>query len=365
MEMSIRFPGLGIDLAYVGKSIGIFGMEVTIYGLLIAAGMLLGIAFVTLEAKRRDENQDMYLDMAIVSLLAAVLGARLYYVACSWKLYQGDFFEIFDIRSGGLGFYGGLLGGVIAAAVFCKLKRLSFWQMADTACMGILIGQIIGRWGDFFNRESFGEYTDGVLAMQLPLSAVSTSSVTSLMRENLVTTEGGTYIQVHPLFLYESLWCLLLFLLLLAAGRHKRYQGEIFMKYLAGYGLGRFFVEGLRTDQLLLPGTRLPVAQVISAGLFVVFTILIIGRRTMAKKREAIRKRRREELYEAEEKKTEIDANDWEFPVHEERGTEEDERERETVPPDPETEGNTQQQDKEQGGSSEEPAPELRTGSSD
>lgn len=359
MEMSIRFPGLGIDFAYVGKSIRIFGFEIALYGVLIAAGMLLGIAFVTLEARRRDENQDMYLDMAIVSLLGAVLGARLYYVACSWKLYQGDFFKIFDIRSGGLGFYGGLLGGVIAASVFCKIKRLSFWQMADTASMGILIGQIIGRWGDFFNRESFGEYTDSVFAMQLPLSAVPTGSVTSLMRENLVMAKGGAYVQVHPLFLYESLWCLLLLLLLLAAGRHKKFHGEIFMKYLAGYGLGRFFIEGLRTDKLLLPGTELPVSQVISAVLFVVFTILILGRRTMAKKREAIRKRRREELYEAEEKKTESEASDWDIPVHEEQMRGETDREGETAHPDPETEGDSQQQDQEQGGSAEESEPEL------
>lgn len=300
--MSIRFPHLGLELDYVGKSLHIFGFEITIYGILIAVGMLLGIAFVVLEAKRRNQNQDMYLDMVIISLVAAVIGARLYYVGFSWSLYKGNILEIFNTRSGGMGLYGGILGGVLAAALFCHIKRLPFWQMADTASMGILIGQIIGRWGNFFNRESFGEYTDSFFAMQLPLSAVRASEVTTQMRENLVTIDGISYIQVHPVFLYESLWCLLLFLLLLIWRRRKRFQGELFMRYLAGYGFARFFIEGLRTDQLLFPGTKLAVSQIVSALLFIFFGFTVAVRRTMVKKRAELRKRRREEAYEAEEK---------------------------------------------------------------
>lgn len=302
MDMSIRFPHLGLELDYVGKSLHIFGFEITIYGILIAVGMLLGIAFVVLEAKRSNQNQDMYLDMVIISLIAAVAGARLYYVCFSWNLYKGNILEIFNTRSGGMAIYGGLLGGLLAAAIFCRIRKLPFWKMADTASMGILIGQIIGRWGNFFNRESFGEYTDSSLAMQLPLSAVRASEVTSQMRENLITENGISYIQVHPVFLYESLWCLVLLLFLLLWRRKKLFQGELMMRYLAGYGFGRFFIEWIRTDQLLLPGTKLAVSQIVSALLFFIFGITVMVRRIMVKKRAAVRKRRRERAYEASEK---------------------------------------------------------------
>lgn len=316
MDMSIRFPNLGIDLDYVGKSVHIFGFEITIYGILIAAGMLLGICFVVLEAKRKNYDQDKYLDMMILSLIGAVIGARLYYVAFSWNLYRGSLLEILNTRNGGMAFYGGLLGGAAAAALFCKIKKQSFWAMADIACMGLLIGQIIGRWGNFFNRESFGEYTDSLFAMQVPLSAVHAGEVTAAMREHLETIDGISYIQVHPAFLYESVWCLLLLLILLALRRRKRYDGEIFMEYLAGYGLARFFLEWIRTDSLCWPGTRIAVSQVISAFLFLFFTMVVLVRRTMVKKREEIRKRRREAFYQAEEKAAGED-QDWSVPNRE------------------------------------------------
>lgn len=300
--MSIRFPNMGIDFEYVVKSLRIFGFEITLYGILIAVGMLLGIAFVVLEAKRVNQNQDMYLDMMILSLIGAAVGARLYYVVFNWSLYKGNFAQIFNARGGGLGFYGGLLGGVLAAAVFCRMKKLSFWQMADITSLGLLIGQMIGRWGNFFNRESFGEYTDGVFAMQLPLSAVRTSEVTSQMRENLETIGGVSYVSVQPAFLYESVWCLLLLLLLFVLKRKKKFAGETFMTYLSLYGLGRFFIEWLRTDKIVFPGTKVGVSQVISAVLFVFFGVSVIVRRVMAGKREKLRRQRREAVYEAEEK---------------------------------------------------------------
>ena len=221
--MSIQFPNLGINLDYVGKSIQIFGFEITFFGLVIALGMLLGMGFVILEAKRCGENKDDYLEMMIISLLLGVVGSRMLYVLCSWNLYKGNIIEIFNVRNGGLTFYGGLFGGMLGAAIYCGARRKSFMQMADTASMGIVIAQIIGRWGDFFNRESFGEYTNSIFAMQLPLSAVRSSEVTSAMRENLETIGGTSYIQVHPVFLYESLWCLLLFLLMLVWKRKKHF----------------------------------------------------------------------------------------------------------------------------------------------
>lgn len=300
--MSIRFPNLGLSLGYVGTSVNLFGFRISFYGILIALGMILGLAFIVLEAKRCNEDQDAYLSMMILSLITGVAGARLFYVAFSWNLYKGNVMQIFNIRSGGMAFYGALLGGILGAALYCRIRKLSFMQMADTASMGILIGQIIGRWGNLFNRESFGEYTNNVLAMQLPLSAVRSGEVTSAMRENLITIGGVSYIQVHPLFLYESLWCLLLFLLLLVWKRKKRFHGEIFLRYLCGYGLGRFFLEWLRTDKLLIPGTSIGISQAISAVLFIICGIVVIVKRSMAKKRAALRKRRRELVYEAEER---------------------------------------------------------------
>ena len=300
--MSIQFPNLGINLDYVGKSISIFGFEITFFGIMIALGMLLGLGFVILEAKRCGENKDDYLEMLIISLLFGVVGARLLYVLCSWNFYKGNTIQIFNIRNGGLTFWGGLIGGVLGAVVYCAVRRKSFMQMADTASMGIVIAQIIGRWGDFFNRESFGEYTNSIFAMQLPLSAVRSNGVTSAMRENLETVGGTSFIQVHPTFFYESMWCLLLFLLMLVWKRKKRFQGEVFLKYLAGYGLGRFCIEFLRTDKLMIPGTSMGISQVISAVMFLICALVAMVEGTMAKKRAARRRRRREQDYEAQEK---------------------------------------------------------------
>ncbi len=203
-------------------------------------------------------------------------------------------------------FYGGLLGGVLAAAVFCRVKKAVFMEMADVAVKGLLIGQIIGRWGNFFNRESFGEYTNNVLTMQLPLSNVRAGEVTPWMRENLVAIDNVSYIQATPLFLYESIWCLLLLLLLFVWNRRKLFAGEIFMRYLAGYGFGRFFIEWIRTDKMFLPGTDIPVNQVISAGLFLLFTAVVIVKRIMAKKRAALENRRKARFYEEQQKAEEI-----------------------------------------------------------
>lgn len=296
MDMSVRFPNLGIDFGYVAKSVHIFGFEITIYGILIAVGMLLGISFVVLEAKRHGQNQDFYLDTMIISLIAGVIGARLFYAVFSWELFRDNIMEIFNTRGGGLALYGGILGGTVAAAIFCRIKKQPFWLIADDISMGLLLGQVIGRWGDFFNRESFGEYTDSLFAMQLPLSSVHAGEVTSSMRENLLAIDGVSYIQAHPAFLYESIWCLLLLVLLLLRRHKKRFDGEIFMIYLAGYGFGRFFIELLRTDKLLIPGTKIGVCVVVSAALFLLFTMTVLVKGTMVKKREKIWKNRKEQF---------------------------------------------------------------------
>ena len=305
MDMSIRFPGLKLILDYVPKSFEIFGFEITIYGVLIAVGMLLGIFFVVLEARRNHEEPDAYLDLAIITLITGVIGARLLYAAFSWSLYKNDPGQILNVRSGGMLFYGGLLGGVLGGIVYCRIRKKSFWKMADLACMGILIGQIIGKWGSFFNRESFGEYADNIFSMQIPLTVVRAGEVTTTMRENLQMVDGVSCILVQPLFLYESLWCLLVLMLLMMHLRRRVFQGEIFLRYLAGYGLGRFVIQWMRTDKVFFPGTEIDVSLVISGVLFVLCTVIVTVKIVMAKKRARVRKRRIEKDYQAEQQAAE------------------------------------------------------------
>ena len=281
MTTHIHFPHLGIYLDNVGKSISIFGFEIAYYGIIIGIGMLSGILMAVYEAKRTKQNPEHYYDLALYAIVMAIVGARLYYVAFSWDSYKDDLMGIFRLREGGLAIYGGVIAAVITAYVFARVKKLSFPQIADTAGLGLILGQIIGRWGNFFNREAFGEYTDGIFAMRLPLDAVRTSDVTKEMLEHLQTIEGVTYIQVHPTFLYESFWNLGVLILLLLYRKHKQYEGQIFLMYLLGYGIGRFWIEGLRTDQLLIPGLGLPVSQVLAA----VIVIAAIGMDFLVKKR--------------------------------------------------------------------------------
>ncbi len=322
MEMSIGFPNIGIEFAHVGESASIFGYKIAFYGILAALGMILGIAYVVLESKRRGQDPNLYLGMILVGIITGLLGARLFYVGFSWPLYRGNIQEIFNIRSGGLSIYGGIFGGGLGAALFCRIRKISFWGMADTASIGLLIAQIIGRWGDFFNRGSFGEYTDSYFAMRLPLSAVQTDEVSAQMRENLAVIDGVSYIQAHPVFLYESVLCLVLLMFLLASQRKKKFQGEIFMRYLSLYGLIRCFTEWLRTDKLLLPGTRISVSLLVSVFLFLFFGAEALIRRSMEKKRAAARRRRREAFYAAEEEaEAELDRQDQEKAAARAKGT--------------------------------------------
>lgn len=169
-----------------------------------------------------------------------------------------------------------MIAAIITAVVFAKVKGLSFPRLADTAGLGLILGQIIGRWGNFFNREAFGGYTDGLLAMQLPVSAVRDSDISKELAEHIVELGGVSYIQVHPTFLYESLWNLVLLVILLLIRKRKKFEGEIFLLYLAGYGIGRAWIEGLRTDQLLIPGTSVAVSQVLAVVLAVVSVMMLI-----------------------------------------------------------------------------------------
>lgn len=288
MDMSIRFPHLGISLPHVGKTITIFGFDIAYYGMVIALAMIVGISIAMKEAKRTGQNPDTYLDMLMITMVTSVIGARAFFVIFTWENYKDDLIQIFNTRNGGLAIYGGIIVGAITVYIFGRVKKMNFPLTADTVCMGLVAGQIIGRWGNFFNREAFGGYTDGLLAMQLPVSAVRQNEITTAMWDHLVTIGGVEYIQVHPTFLYEGLWNLGVLLFLLWFRKKKKFQGELFLIYLAGYGAGRFWIEGLRTDQLLIPGIGFPVSQVLSAVLVVCSLLLIVHNRRKRLKEQGV-----------------------------------------------------------------------------
>ena len=276
MHYDISFPNLGIYLEYVGKSIDVFGFEIAYYGIIIGCAILIGFLIAAHEAKRTRQNPEDYLDMGIIGVIAGIVGARVYFVIFSWDMYKDNLLEIFNTRHGGLAIYGGVIGAVLAVFIMARVKRLSPFQILDTVALAILNGQMLGRWGNFFNREAFGEYTDSLFAMRLPLDAVRSGDVTERMMEHLEVIDGVSYIQVHPTFLYESLWCAVLLILLVLYRKHKKYEGELFLLYIFGYALGRVWIEGLRTDQLLLPGIGLPVSQLLAGGIVVFAGIVLL-----------------------------------------------------------------------------------------
>lgn len=297
MHYAISFPHLGINLSHVGQSISIFGFQIFYYGMIIGLAILAGVFIAVAEAKRTGQNPDTYFDLAIYAIIFSIIGARLYYVIFAWDTYKGDLLSIFNTRKGGLAIYGGVIGAIITVFVYSRIKQLSPQRLLDTAVLGLVAGQIIGRWGNFFNREAFGQYTNNFLAMRLPVDAVRASDITDKMREHVQYIKDVAYIQVHPTFLYESLWNLGVLIFLLVYRKNKKFEGELFLIYLFGYGLGRAWIEGLRTDQLLIPGIGWPVSQVLAILLVIISGVMIYYLRKQAAKRKLRRKRHRREEF--------------------------------------------------------------------
>lgn len=280
-DYSINFPNLGIYLDYVPKTLQIGGIKIAFYGIIIGIGMLLALLYVVKEAKRTGQNPDNYWDLFVWLIVFSIIGARIYYVVFFWDMFKDDFWSVFNIRNGGLAIYGGVIAGALTVFAYSQKRKLSFWQLVDTLVPGLLIGQIIGRYGNFTNREAFGGYTDGLFAMQLPISMVRQRDISADIAEHIV--QGTNYIQVHPTFLYESLWNLGVFLIILAYKNKKKFDGELLAFYLIGYGVGRAWIEGLRTDQLLIPGIGLPVSQVLAVILIGVGAFMLIWNRKKTK----------------------------------------------------------------------------------
>ena len=286
MGYDLRFVHLGITIQHLQNHITIFGFSIAFYGIIIGIGMLLGITLAARDAERRGIGEDTVYDFALLGIVFGVIGARLYYVFFQWDNYRGNLLEILNLRAGGLAIYGGVIGGILSLMFYCKRKKQNFLNLADSLILGVLVGQILGRWGNFFNAEAFGRYTDSLFAMQLRRDIVNPIMINSALLQHLVRVNGVDYIQVHPTFLYESVWNLCLLLFLLWYRPKKRFTGEMFFLYLGGYGLGRVWIEGLRTDSLLVPGTGIAVSQAL-AGVCVLVALLCIlaGRRLAARGR--------------------------------------------------------------------------------
>lgn len=281
----IAFPNLGIYLEDIQRGFTIFGFEIAFYGVIMALSVLAGILLAVRMAKITGQNPEVYWDFAVYAIIFSIIGARLYYVIFQWDEYKDNLLNILNLRTGGLAIYGAVIAAIIAVLVYCRIKKYNSFQMADTGAYGLILGQIIGRWGNFVNREVFGGYSDGLFAMRIPVDAVrDKSDITTEIQEHMI--EGTNYIQVQPTFLYESAWNVVILIIMLLYRKHQKFHGEIALIYLGGYGLGRFIIEGIRTDRLLIPGTGIAVSQLIGIVCFIGAVAVDVVVRICIKKRE-------------------------------------------------------------------------------
>lgn len=243
---NISFPGLGIDIDPV-RQFSLGPLTIHMYGIVIAFGLVLAVIYAMRRAPKFGLTEDHVLDGVLWVTPFAILCARAYYCAFSWELYADNPISVLYIWQGGIAIYGGVLGAVLGIIVFCKIKKLSLGATLDLVLLGFLIGQSIGRWGNFFNREAFGAETE------------------SFLRMGLYDTVTGSVAYHHPTFLYESVWNALGFVVLHFLSKKREYDGQIALGYAFWYGLGRFFIEGLRTDSLYVPGTAIRVSQLLAA----------------------------------------------------------------------------------------------------
>ena len=253
---NVQFPSLGFSFEINPVAFSINGFNVYWYGIIIGCAFILALVYALCRLKQFGINRDKFFDCVLAGLVFGIVGARLYYVIFRLDYYMQNPLEIFAIHNGGLAIYGGIIGGLLGGCIVAKVKKMNIPAILDIAVIGFLLGQGIGRWGNFVNQEAFGTPTD------LPWG---------MMSEN---TDGVT---VHPCFLYESLWCLLGFVLLhFFSKKFRKYDGQIFLMYLVWYGIERMIVEGLRTDSLYLPFLNLRVSQVLAAVTMIAGIVMLI-----------------------------------------------------------------------------------------
>ena len=279
---TVSFPGLGLDFEVNRVAFSIGDLPVYWYGILIALGFILAILYVSRRAREFGVDADRMLDVILGGAIGGIVGARAYYVILQWDYYGQNLSQIFNTRSGGMAIYGGLIGGVLIGLLMCKIRRVKFMPALDLVVGGFLIGQGIGRWGNFVNIEAFGANTS------LPWG-MSSSVITDYLTQHEAELEAiGMAIDpnmpVHPTFLYESLWCLLGFAFIAWYTRRRKFDGELTLLYMMWYGAGRAVIEGLRTDSLMIPGTSLRASQVLAAAMAVVAAIIWIVKTSKVKK---------------------------------------------------------------------------------
>ena len=287
----IAFPHLGLYLENIPKSFSVFGFEIALYGVVISIGVVLGILMAVHISKKEKMDPDIIWDFAIYAIIFSIIGARLYYVAFSWDLYKDNLLSIFNTRMGGMAIYGAVIGAFATLFIYCGIKKLSPYQIGDCGVYGLVLGQIIGRWGNFFNREVFGRYTDSLFAMRLPVDAVRPWDIASSHLEGMAAMGNVNFIQVHPTFLYEGVWNLALLTGMLWYWKRKKYHGQMCLMYLGGYGIGRFIIEGIRTDRLLIPGTGIAVSQLLGIVMFIFAAVLNLVIRLRLKRKTASEER--------------------------------------------------------------------------
>ena len=254
---TISFPELGLEMDPV-RQISIGPLSIHLYGLIIGIGMILAVSYGMRRAKEFGLTEDHILDGFLWVMPFAVLCARLYYCLFSWEMYRDNPISVFYIWEGGLAIYGGVLGAAVGVIVLCKIRKIEVRALLDLVTIGFLIGQSLGRWGNFFNREAFGAETE------------------SFLRMGLYNAYTGETTYHHPTFLYESLWNAVGFVLLHFLSKRRKYDGQVALGYVAWYGLGRALIEGLRTDSLYIPGTGIRVSQLLAAASCAVAVLLLV-----------------------------------------------------------------------------------------
>ena len=271
MSFDVQFPGLGLEFTINRVALSIGGFNIYWYGVIIAAGMVLAMLFAFRNADDFGINSDRLIDVILVGAVMAIVCARIYYIVFAPFKYE-SIWQMIDIRQGGIAIYGAVIGAFVFGGLMAKIRRIPILPLFDLVGICFLIGQGVGRWGNFVNQEAFGSNTT------LPWGMYSEGTYNYLLSVQATLAAEGVTVDptqpVHPTFLYESMWNLVLLCLLLLYWKHKKFEGEIAILYFGGYGLGRCMIEGLRTDQLLLPHTNLAVSQIL-AGILVVFAIVV------------------------------------------------------------------------------------------
>lgn len=267
----VQFPKLGIELIVDRVAFNLLGLDVYWYGVLIGLGAFIAIGISYRLAEKRGINTDKYTDVLMFGAIGAIVCARAYYVAFAPHKYD-SFIDMINIRDGGLAIYGGVIGALVVAVIVCRWRGLDPFEVCDIVCTCFLFGQSVGRWGNFVNQEAFGTNTDNVFGMISEGTTAYLSRVQQTLASQGITVDP--YAPVHPTFLYESVWCMLGFILLMLYFNRKKFRGEMVCLYGIWYGLGRFFIEGVRTDSLEifagLRASQLVAALTVVAGVSVI-----------------------------------------------------------------------------------------------